>query len=84
MAAQTVSDLESASVIFTLPSLLYEMERHYLSDNIDICGFLARRGEYFEGLLRVSASVLAQQNNLTRKRALENEDLRPNTWSSFS
>ena len=38
MAAQTVSDLESA--IFTLPSLLCEMERHYLSDNIDICGSL--------------------------------------------
>ena len=56
MAALTVSDLES--VIFTFPSLLCEME-HHLSDNIDICGFLARRGEYFVGLLRVCASVLA-------------------------
>ena len=47
MAAQTVSDLES--VIFTLPSLLCEIERHYLSDNIDMCGFLERRREAFVG-----------------------------------
>ena len=51
MAAQTVSDLES--VIFSLPSLLCEMERHRLSDNIDMCGFFARRGEDFLGLLRL-------------------------------
>ena len=63
MAAQTVSDPES--VIFTLPSLLCEMERHYFSDNIDMCGFFGRRGEDFISLLRVCSSVLAQQNNLT-------------------
>ena len=40
MAAQTVSDLES--VIFTLPSLLCEMDRPYLSDNIDMRGCFAR------------------------------------------
>ena len=55
MAAQTVSGLES--VIFTLPSLLCKMERDYLSNNIDMCGFLARREEDFLGLLRVCASV---------------------------
>ena len=60
MVAQTVSDLES--VIFTLPSLLCERERHFLSDNIDMRGFFARRGEDFVRLLRVCASVLAQQN----------------------
>ena len=44
MAAQTVSDLES--VIFTLPSLLCEMERHYLSDNIGMCvDFLQGEGK---------------------------------------
>ena len=73
MAAQTVSDLESA--IFTLPSLLCEMERHYLSDNIDICGFFARRGEDFIGLLRVCSSVLARQNNLTFSLTRELQEL---------
>ena len=73
MTAQTVSDLES--VIFTLPSLLCEMERHYLSDNIDMCGFFARRGEDFVGLLRVCASVLAQQNNLTVSLTREIQEL---------
>ena len=73
MAAQTVSDLES--VVFTLPSLLCEMERHYLSDNIDTCGFCARRGEDFVGLLRVCASVLAQQNNLTVSLTREIQEL---------
>ena len=51
MAAQTVSDLES--VIFTLPSLLCEMEHHYLSDNIDKRRFFARKRED----CRFSASV---------------------------
>ena len=73
MAAQTVSDLES--VIFTLPSLLCEMERHYLSDNIDMCGFFARRGEDFIGLLRVCASVLAQQINVTFSLTRELQEL---------
>ena len=45
MAAESDSDLES--VVFTLPSLLCEMERHYLSDNIDMCLVFARRGEDF-------------------------------------
>ena len=49
MAAQADSDLES--VVFTLPSLLCEMECHFLSDNVDMCGFFARRGEDFVGLL---------------------------------
>ena len=37
MVAQTVCDLES--VIFILPLLLCERERHFLSDNIDMHGF---------------------------------------------
>ena len=42
------------------------MERHYLSDSIDTCGFFCKeRGRLCIGLLRVCASVLAQQNNLT-------------------
>ena len=73
MAAQTVSDLEKA--IFTLPSLLCEMERHYLSDNIDICGSFARRGEDFIGLLRVCSSVLARQNNQTFSLTWELQEL---------
>ena len=63
MAAETVTDLEY--VIFTLPLSLCEMERHCLSDSIDTCGFFARREDDFVGLLRVCASVLAQQSNLT-------------------
>ena len=35
------------------------MERHYLTDNINMCGLFARRGEDFVGLLRVCASLLA-------------------------
>ena len=73
MAAQTVSDLEN--VIFTLPSLLWEMERHYLSDNIDMCGIFARRGEDFMGLLRVCASVLAQQNHFAVSLTQELQEL---------
>ena len=73
MAAQTVSDLES--VIFSLPSLLCEMQRHCLSDNIDMCGFFARRGEDFLGLLRVCSSVLAQQDNLTFSLTRELQEL---------
>ena len=55
MAAET----ELERVIFTLPSLLCEMERHHLTDNINMCGLFARRGEEFVGLLRVCASLLA-------------------------
>ena len=55
MAAET----ELERVIFTLPSLLCEMERHHLTDNINMCGLFARRGEDFVGLLRVCASLLA-------------------------
>ena len=58
MAAET--ELERA--IFTLPSLtslLREMERHHLTDNINMCGLFARRGEDFVGLLSVCASLLA-------------------------
>ena len=57
MAAET----EVERAIFTLPSLLCTMERHHLTDNINMCGFFARRGEEFVGLLRVSpgASLLA-------------------------
>ena len=51
------------------------MERHYLSDNIDICGFFARRGEDFIGLLRVCLSVLARQNNLTFSLTRELKEL---------
>ena len=61
MAAET--ELERA--IFTLPSLLCEMERHHLTDNINMCGLFARRGEDFVGLLRVCASLLALQSNVT-------------------
>ena len=73
MAAESVSDL--GSFIFTLPSLLCEMERHYLSDNIDMCGFFARRGEDFVGLLQVCASVLAQQSNVTVSLTRETQEL---------
>ena len=38
--------------------LLCEMERHHLTDNINMCGLFARRGEDFVGLLRVCASLL--------------------------
>ena len=55
MAAET--ELERA--IFTLPSLLCEMECHHLTDNINMCGLFARRGEDFVGLLRVSLLLLA-------------------------
>ncbi|XP_068676996.1 uncharacterized protein [Montipora foliosa] len=51
------------------------MERHYLSDNIDMCGFFARRGEDFIGLLRVCASVLAQQINVTFSLTRELQEL---------
>ena len=54
------------SVVFTLSSLLCEMERHYLSDKYRcVCFFFARRGEDFVGLLRVCASVLTQKKDLT-------------------
>ena len=56
MAAET--ELERA--IFTLPSLLCEMEPPpSLTDNINMCELFARRGEDFVGLLRVCASLLA-------------------------
>ena len=61
MAAQT--ELERA--IFTLSSLLCEMERHHLTDNINMCGLFARRGEDFVGLLRVCALLLTMQSNVT-------------------
>jgi len=51
------------------------MERHYLSDNIDMCGFFARRVEDFVSLLRVCASVLAQQNNVTVSSTREMQEL---------
>ena len=35
------------------------MERHHLTDNINMCGLFVRRGEDFVGLLRVCASLLA-------------------------
>ena len=35
------------------------MERHHLTDNINMCGLFARRGEDFVGLLSVCASLLA-------------------------
>ena len=54
MAAET----ELQRAIFTLPSLLCEMERHHLTDNINMCGLFARRGEDFVGLLRVCVSLL--------------------------
>jgi len=63
MAAESVSDIES--VIFTLPSLLCEMERYYLSDNIRMCGFFARRGEYFVGLMGVCYCLVGRLNVLT-------------------
>ena len=59
----TETELERA--IFTLPSLLCEMERYHLTDNINMCGLFARRGEDFVGLLRVCASLLALQSNVT-------------------
>ena len=31
----------------SLSSLLCEMERHHLTDNINMCGLFARRGEDF-------------------------------------
>ena len=37
----------------------YGMERHHLTDNINMCGLFVRRGEDFVGLLRVCASLLA-------------------------
>ena len=40
-------------------SLLCGMERHHLTDNINMCGLFVRRGEDFVGLLRVCASLLA-------------------------
>ena len=55
MAAET--ELERS--IFTLPSLLCEMERRHLTYDINMCGLFARRGEDFVGLLRVCASLLA-------------------------
>ena len=61
MAAET--ELERA--IFTLLSLQCEMERHHLTDNINMCGLFARRGEDFLGLLRVCAWLLALQSNVT-------------------
>ena len=64
MAAET--ELERA--IFTLPSLtslLCEMERHHLTDNMNMCGLFARRGEDFVGLLRVCALLLTMQSNVT-------------------
>ena len=61
MAAE--AELERA--IFTLPSLLCEMERHHLTDNINMCGLFARRGEDFVGLLRACASLLTLQSNVT-------------------
>ena len=57
------AELERA--ILSLPSLLCEMERHHLTDNIDICGMLARRGEDFVILLRLCASLLALQSSMT-------------------
>ena len=41
------------------------MERHHLTDNITMCGLFARRGEDSVGLLRVCASLLALQSNVT-------------------
>ena len=67
--------LDLENVIFTLPSLLCEMERHYLSDNIDMSGVFARRGEDFVGLLRVCASVLAQQNHFAVSLTRELQEL---------
>ena len=61
MAAET--ELERA--IFPLLSLLCEMERHHLTDNINMCGLFARRGEDFVGLLRACSSLLALQSNVT-------------------
>ena len=61
MAAET--ELERA--IFTLPSLLCEMERYHLTDNINMCGLFPRRGEDFVGLPRVCASFLALQSKVT-------------------
>ena len=66
MAAET--ELERA--IFTLPSLLREMERHHLTDNINMCGLFARRGEDFVGLLRVCASLLTIKRGGRPKRLL--------------
>ena len=37
------------------------MERHHLTDNINMCGLFARRGEDFVGLLSVCASLLAMK-----------------------
>ena len=59
--------------IFTLLSLLCEMERHYLSQNIDMRGLFARRGEDFVGLLRVCASVLAHQSVTSQTVSLTRE-----------
>ena len=61
MAAE--KELERA--IFPLLSLLCEMERHHLTDNINMCGLFARRGEDFVGLPRVCASLFALQSNVT-------------------
>ncbi|XP_044166872.1 uncharacterized protein LOC122950921 [Acropora millepora] len=80
MAAQTVSDL--GCVIFPLRSLLCEMEHHYLSDNINMCGFFARRGEDFLGLLQVCSSVLAQQNNFKFSLTRELQELMSRLESS--
>ena len=66
MAAET--ELERA--IFTLPSLLREMERHHLTDNINMRGLFARRGEDFVGLLRVCASLLTIKRGGRPKRFL--------------
>ena len=49
------------------------MERHYLSHDIDMRGFFARRGEDFVGLLRVCASVLAHQNVTSQTVSLTRE-----------
>ena len=52
---------------------LCEMERPYLSDT---CGFFCKeRGRLCIGLLRVCASVLAQQNNLAVSLTRELQEL---------
>ena len=61
MAAET--ELERA--IFTLPFLRCEMKRHHLTDNVNMCGLFARRGEDFVGLPRECVSFLALQSNVT-------------------